>query len=115
MTDAAVIGYECAPTPEGEPARMPQSPSQLSDLTFAHGMGWSGVAVLVWFAVVAVVHIAFAIGVGRHAARRKVLFAPAWIWALAALMTGPFGAVAYWVVHVSTLSPPTNDAPKPPR
>lgn len=85
---------------------MPQEPHSLDALLpIASGGGWIaffGVAMVV---AMVIVHVAFALGVLAHAGRRQTQFVPSWVWALATLLTGVFGAVGYWVVHVSTLSP----------
>jgi len=59
-----------------------------------------------------IIHICFAVGVGRDAMRRQqrrheILFVDRACWTLAALLGGPFMAGLYWVMHQSTLAPPT--------
>lgn len=72
-------------------------PRSSFDWLWAAGVGWSALLVLV--------HIAFAIGVWRHARRARPLFVPAPWWGLATLLGGPFTAAAYWLMHLSTLAP----------
>lgn len=86
---------------------MPQEPHALDSLLpiAPAGAGWLGVFGVAMVVAMVVVHVAFALGVMAHAGRRQTLFVPSWVWALATLLTGVLGAVGYWVVHVSTLSP----------
>jgi len=71
----------------------------------------SGVGLLM-LALVAIVHIAFAMAIKRDAedlvAMRAGLFlvSPA-LWAFATLLGGVTVAVAYWAIHYSTLRPQT--------
>ena len=56
-----------------------------------------------------IVHIAFSAAVYTDASRfqkdnGKLVFVGPVIWSLAALFGGLFAAIAYWVVHHSTLS-----------
>jgi len=50
-----------------------------------------------------IIHIAFCIGVYRDAKNMKTIFVGPGIWALATLLGGVFTAVAYWIVHHSSL------------
>lgn len=50
-----------------------------------------------------IVHIAFCIGVYRDASRIRTVFVGAGMWAFATLLGGVFTAVAYWVLHHSSL------------
>ena len=54
--------------------------------------------------VTAAVHISFAVGVFSDATARRTQFVGPVIWSLATLIGGPFVAVAYWVIHLSSLS-----------
>jgi hypothetical protein len=73
----------------------------------AHDLGYNLVwfGGLAWSVLLVLVHIAFAIGVWRHASRAAPLFVPAPWWGLATLLGGPFTAAAYWLMHLSTLAP----------
>lgn len=86
---------------------MPQQPQSLDAvLPFAPaGTGSLALLGVVMVVAMAIVHIAFAVGVLTHAKVRRPMFVPGWIWALATLLTGLLGVLAYWVVHISTLSP----------
>jgi len=73
-----------------------------------------GGAVMIWAAVFVVIsviiHVCFAIGVNRDAARRDqqaqdTLFVGRLCWTFATLLGGPFLAGLYWVMHRSTLAP----------
>jgi len=61
-------------------------------------------------AVMAVVHIAFALAVYRVAQTtrltRTVWFVPPGLWALATLGGGMLVATAFWAIHYLTLRPP---------
>lgn len=69
---------------------------------------------LVWilfYLIVAIVHIAFAIGVYNDAekifgrTKRAPFFVNSIIWMLATLIGGVFVAGIYWAIHHSTLNP----------
>jgi|GEM_PF-1218169 hypothetical protein len=73
-----------------------------------------GGAVMIWAAVFVVIsviiHVCFAIGVNRDAARREqhaqdTVFVGRLCWTFATLLGGPFMAGLYWVMHRSTLAP----------
>jgi hypothetical protein len=78
----------------------------------AHDLGYNLVwfGGLAWSVLLVLVHIAFAIGVWRHASRAAPLFVPAPWWGLATLLGGPFTAAASWLMHLSTLAPPAESA-----
>lgn len=69
---------------------------------------WTPILMILYGICIAVVHIAFAIGVlndGLRLRRRRsntFLVSPG-TWALATLLLGVFCAVGYWIVHHSTL------------
>ena len=87
--------------------------------TLPHSNGLTnlyGGAVLIWTAVFVVVsviiHVCFAIGVNLDAARREqraqdTVFVGRLCWTFSTLLGGPFMAGLYWVMHRSTLAPPT--------
>ncbi len=50
-----------------------------------------------------IIHIAFCIGVHRDAKRIQTIFVGPGIWAFATLLGGVYTAVAYWIVHHSSL------------
>ncbi len=60
------------------------------------------------FAVMAVIHIGFAVGCLRDAKMRKaekeLHFASPWLWGLATLIGGVFALTAYWLINVSRLT-----------
>lgn len=60
-------------------------------------------------AAVALVHIGFAMHVWRDAGalefEQRLIFGPAGLWALAVLVSGVVGALAYWLINRSTLRP----------
>lgn len=63
---------------------------------------------LLWVAA-AVVHVAFAVAVFRHASARRAdggrhVFVGPELWTLAALVSGPVAAVSYWLLHCSRLA-----------
>ena len=75
-----------------------------------------GGAVMIWatvFVVISVIiHVCFAIGVNRDATRREqhaqdTVFVGRLCWTFSTLLGGPFMAGLYWVMHRSTLAPPT--------
>lgn len=84
-----------------------QSPHGLAEVI----TGWT----LLSMVVMAVVHIAFAIGVHAHARGRKTTFVAPWAWTLATLFGGPFVALAYWTMHVSRLAPTREHSTEPER
>ena len=65
---------------------------------------------VVWWAILIIVHISFAVAVFKNASALErqrggaTLGAPI-IWALATLMGGVVTVLAYWFIHLSTLSP----------
>lgn len=60
-------------------------------------------AVALWVASI-VLHIAFALAVYAHATGRHTVFVGPLMWALATLLGGPLLALAYWLIHMSSLS-----------
>ncbi len=66
---------------------------------------------IIWAVAVAVVNIAFAIGVFVDAdlmfvkTKKETYLVSKWIWALATLIGGVFIAGIYWLVHHSKLNP----------
>lgn len=65
------------------------------------------VSIVLWFCAL-VANILFAAGVARDARRmldegREITLAPPLVWVLATLAGGVFVAVAYWLVHHSSL------------
>lgn len=66
---------------------------------------------ILFYLIVAVVHIAFAVGVYNDAeklferTRRKPFLVNSVIWTLATLIGGVFVAGIYWAIHHSTLNP----------
>ena len=50
-----------------------------------------------------IVNIAFSIGVYREAKQRHTTFVGPGMWAFATLLGGVFIAVAYWIIHHSSL------------
>ncbi|MBC8095111.1 MAG: hypothetical protein H7Y43_04800 [Akkermansiaceae bacterium] len=73
------------------------------------------VALLIWWVLVIIVHVAFAVGIFTDAsavARRRgfsTIVTPV-IWALAALVTGALAVLVYWLMHHSTLNPHKPDS-----
>ena len=69
------------------------------------------VLLLITWLFAAIVHIGFAAAVWADAAnlwhqfRRNTFFVGGGLWALATLIGGVFVAVAYWVIHHSSLRP----------
>ena len=76
-------------------------------MTFNAGSGAAvggGMVITIGIWILAIiVHIAFCIGVHRDAKRIRTLFVGPGMWAFATLLGGVFTAVAYWVVHHSSL------------
>ena len=73
---------------------------------------------LLWVAA-AVVHVAFAVAVFRHASARRAeggrhVFVGPELWTLAALVSGPVAVVSYWLLHCSRLAG-TEELLAPPR
>ncbi len=62
-----------------------------------------------WWVLWIIVHIAFCIGVYQDAERRQTTFVGPGMWAFATLVGGVFVAIAYWVMHHSTLRPEERD------
>ncbi len=77
------------------------------------------VLVVVWWAVLIVVHVSLAVAVFQRASAldrqrgNSPLGAPI-IWALATLMGGVLTVLAYWFIHHSTLSPQSSQKPESP-
>lgn len=61
------------------------------------------VAIVLWAASI-ILHIAFALAVHAHATSRDTVFVGPLMWALATLLGGPLVALAYWLIHMSSLS-----------
>ena len=73
-------------------------------------LGGLGLIIAIGMALLTlVIHLAFTVGVFNAAFEversRRVEFAATIIWALATLFGGVFVAVAFWLVHLSTLVP----------
>lgn len=68
------------------------------------GPGAFAVTIAFWILWI-IVNVAFAVGVFVHARDRRVALVGPRIWTLATLLGGPFVAVAYWIVHSSSLAP----------
>ena len=51
-----------------------------------------------------VIHVAFALGVMAHARDRTTVFVGPTLWWLATLLGGPLVALAYWLMHASSLA-----------
>lgn len=66
---------------------------------------------LIWVLAVAIVNIAFALGVFMDAdlmfrrTNKKTFLVSNWTWAFATLVGGVFFAGVYWAIHHSTLNP----------
>ena len=60
---------------------------------------------LVFWGLTVIVHPAFAVGVYRDASARPTYLVGTLIWTLATLVGGVLTVVAYWLVHISSLSP----------
>jgi hypothetical protein len=67
-----------------------------------------GVWTILVVAVTAVVHIGFAMAVHRDATRLgdRVMFVAPFLWAMGTLVGGVLSALAYWIIHYSSLSGP---------
>lgn len=61
------------------------------------------VAIAVWVAGI-LLNIAFALAVYARAEGRETEFVGPLMWALATLLGGPLVALAYWLIHMSSLS-----------
>ncbi len=61
------------------------------------------VAIVLWAASI-LLHIAFALAVYARAEGRDTVFVGPLMWALATLLGGPLVALAYWLIHMSSLS-----------
>ena len=68
---------------------------------------------MIMIAVVAIVHISFAIAIKRDAEfmmqKRNLYLVPPGLWAFATLLGGVTVAAVYWVIHYSTLRPQYDD------
>ena len=66
---------------------------------------------LIWVLAVAIVNIAFALGIFMDAdlmfrrTNKKTFLVSNWTWAFATLVGGVFIAGVYWAIHHSTLNP----------
>lgn len=66
---------------------------------------------IIFYVIIAIVHIAFAVGVYNDAedlyekTKRAPFFVNSIIWTLATLIGGVFVAGIYWAIHHSTLNP----------
>lgn len=60
-------------------------------------------ALVLWAAGI-LIHIVFALAVLAHAKGRDTVFVGPLMWALATLLGGPLVALAYWLIHMSSLS-----------
>lgn len=74
----------------------------MGDLDAAVSAGGFTITIGIWILWI-IVHIAFSIGVYRDAQQRRPLLVGAEMWAFATLLGGVLVAVAYWVMHHSTL------------
>lgn len=64
---------------------------------------------LYWLAVpIALIHLAFAIGLLLDRLPGSARFAPKFVWALAVLLGGLVPLLIYWIIHHSTLARPAN-------
>ena len=75
--------------------------------------GWIVFVSVSMMIITAIVHIGFAIGVGRdvhrlHEKKIGTVLVGRVIWTLAALLGGVFTASLYWLVHHSNLASNTN-------
>lgn len=61
------------------------------------------IAIALWVAGI-ILHIAFAIAVYAHATGRDTVFVGPLMWAFATLLCGPLLALAFWLIHMSSLS-----------
>ncbi len=81
----------------------PQLSASFADVDFQEGLG------LILFIFGLIVHIGFAVAVHSDAkeiqgtAERR-LFGSPFLWTVATLFIGVFGAVAYWLVHRSAIN-----------
>jgi hypothetical protein len=66
--------------------------------------GVGAAVMLAYLVAVLVVHVALALGVYQDAQDRRTLFVGPLVWALATLLTGLLGAMAYWFAHCSRLA-----------
>jgi hypothetical protein len=70
----------------------------------ASGTGvFAVVTIALWVASI-VLHIAFALAVYARAEGRDTVFVGPMLWALATLPGGPLVALAFWLIHMSSLS-----------
>ena len=86
----------------------------LSEITFnsssTEGFGaLTGFVAVAMILITAIVHLAFATAVFSDAGElnkdtKKTFFVAEGLWCLAVLITGVFGATAYWLIHHSTLA-----------
>lgn len=60
-----------------------------------------------------IVHVAFCLGVYRDASKIRTVFVGPVMWAFATLLGGVFTAVAYWILHHSTLRGESKVAEEP--
>lgn len=64
---------------------------------------------LYWLAApIALVHLAFTLGVLRDKLPNSARFAPKPVWALAVLVGGLLPLLVYWIIHHSSLAKPSN-------
>jgi hypothetical protein len=70
----------------------------------------TGEYIIVLVIAIGVLNSPFAIGVYRDAKSRSPVLAPAEAWAALTIVGGIFVVVAYWLLHMSTLSRSTKDA-----
>lgn len=69
------------------------------------GSGFFSFLAVCWTALVVLVHLAFAWAVYSHAQGKRTIFVHPLLWTAATVMGGPLVALAYWLMHASSLAP----------
>ena len=67
----------------------------------APGPWFLEIAAFVWWGLVLLAHIGFAVAVAVHARSRATALVPPWLWTVATLVCGPLVGVGYWFVNSS--------------